>query len=842
MIDFRPRRKGESRSARADAPQGSPALERLVRRSLAMLAVERGWRVAVALSTLLGFFLVLSFAGLWLELGPWGRIIGVAAFAAAALWTIARGLAAGAPGRREALARLDAGPGADHRLASSLEDTLAGERHDPATRMLWALHRRRLEAKLRKLEVAPPAPGLPQRDPLALRAVALVAALAAAFVAGPDRLARVQAAFDWGAIGARSGSQRVDAWLDPPAYTGRPPIVLSQRDAASDAPAAIAAPVHSTLIVRAFGDRGASTQMSGGLAPVESAPQRQGAREREERFELTGDARLVLRGAGSPAFDLVAIPDRPPTIELAQEPRNNARGSMTLSYRTDDDYGVIAAEAVAARPLVAGRPAGGRSLFPPPRLALALPPSRAGLGEARATLDVADHPWAGARVVMTLAAHDEGGNEGISAPLEITLPQRRFAKPLARALAEQRRNLALDPDHYARVLTALDALSLGATLFQTPSSIYLGLSAGKRRLERARGDDDLREVADLLWAMALSLEDGDISQAERDLRAAQRDLRDALARGAGEEEIARLTEELRNAMDKFLRGLLAQQGAQDSQRRPPEGERGGQRSLTEQDLQSMLSEIEKAEKAGDLAQAQRLLDELQDVLENLRPARAGRADPVAREMSRALDEIDRLSREQQQLRDETNRSQPNAAEPRRGRGAPSAEDERAREMRSRQQALRERLEQQQNRLRRLGEETPQDLNDADKAMKEAEKALGPGGEGKNRAVDAQGRALQALRRGADQLASRMQEGGEEGDEGESGRPGRRPGMSQGEGADPLGRPTGRRRGYDSSSRYDPLGLPPAMRARRVQEELRRRLGQPERPAEELDYLERLLRR
>ena len=30
--------------------------------------------------------------------------------------------------------------------------------------------------------------------------------------------------------------------------------------------------------------------------------------------------------------------------------------------------------------------------------------------------DVTDHPWAGADVVMTLTARDEGGNEGKSEP------------------------------------------------------------------------------------------------------------------------------------------------------------------------------------------------------------------------------------------------------------------------------------------------------------------------------------------------------------------------------------------------------------------------------------------
>lgn len=839
MDVFRPRQRLESSSS-GDAPQSSPALERLVRRSLFALRFERVWRIAASLLTLLGFFLAVSWAGLWLELGPWGRILGVAAFGAAALWALARAIAAGAPSRAEALARLDAAPGAEHRLASSLEDTLAGERHDPATRMLWTLHRRRLESKLRAVEVAPPAPRVAERDPFALRALALVAALAAAFAAGPDRQKRLQTAFDWGGLGSSSVDARVDAWLDPPAYTGRPPIVLSQRNAPSDAPSAVAAPINSSLIVHAFGEHAPPMQTSGGLAPLDHPPQRRSAQEHEEKFKLTGDARLVLRGAaGAPAYDLVVIPDRPPIIEPTQEPRNNARGSMTLSYRTDDDYGVASAEAIMARPLIGGRPT-GRALYPPPRLPLALPASRAGLGEARATLDLADHPWAGAKVVMNLVARDEGGNEAVSAPIEVLLPQRRFTQPLARALAEQRRNLVLEPDRAGRVFTALDALSLGAGLFQIPSSTFLGLETAKNRLDGARGDDDLREVVELLWAMALSLEGGDLSQAERDLRAAQQELRDALARGASEEEIARLTEDLRNAMDKFLRGLTQRQG--ELAKRPTERD-GAQGALTEQDLQSMLDEIEKAQKAGDLAQAQRLLDELQDILENLRPSRAARADPRAREMSRALDEIDRLTREQQQLRDDTSRGQGNGAEPRRGRGA-SGDDDNAKEMRSRQQALREKLEQQQKRLGGMGEETLQDFQDADKAMKEAEKALGQNGEGRSRAVDAQGRALQALRRGADQLASRMQGGedGEDGEEGQSGRPGRRPGMGQGERDDPLGRPTGRGRQPSVGARYDPLGLPPAVRARRVQEELRRRLGQPERPAEELDYLERLLRR
>ena len=107
------------------------------------------------------------------------------------------------------------------------------------------------------------------------------------------------------------------------------------------------------------------------------------------------------------------------------------------------------------------------------------------------------------------------------------------------------------------------------------------------------------------------------------------------------------------------------------------------------------------------------------------------------------------------------------------------------------------------------------------------------------AVDSQGRALEGLRRGAQQLAQQMQQNGQ-GQQGGAGNPGQGP-MRQGQNGrgDPLGRDTYGRN--NPQSRYDPMGAPAAQRAQRVLEELRRRLGNTGRPQEELDYLERLLR-
>jgi uncharacterized protein (TIGR02302 family) len=808
----------------------SPRLEGMLRRSALAIVAERAWRAGLALATIILFFLAFSWLGVWGVAPLEARIVGVALFGFAALYVVAREVARGWPHRAVALDRLDRSADAALRPASSLEDRLATRNADAGVETLWALHRQRLEEALAKTPIEPPQARVPQRDPYALRALALVAAVAAGFAAGDEKRARLAAAFDWRAAANFGANTRIDAWLEPPAYTGRPPIVLAKE---SETP--IEAPVNSTLRIR---PPDAGLSVSGGLVAARpTSDDSQNEPPKEQAFALTGAARLTL--SDGRRFDLVAIPDRPPTITLAERPRNNARGSMTLAFRATDDSGLVGAEAVFSRP-----PGGRRALYEPPRLALALPPGGGGQGEARATIDLADSPFGGAKLTMRLVARDAAGNEGESESIAAVLPQRRFVKPLARALAEQRRILALDPDSRASVRTALEALSVAPEAFDTPSAIHLGLREARRGLEAARDDDDLRGVSEMLWAMALSLEEGDISQAERDLRAAERALKDAIARGDSAEEIAQRAEELRAALDKFLQQLGA--------RLPPPGAplqeaEGSADSITPDELQSMLDEMNRAMKSGDMAQAQRLLDELQDILENVQSGQgAGQRRARGREMARALSELDRLSREEQQLRDETfqgmnsaeDESEPRASRGRRQNGQPGSDDAGAE--RKRQQALRERLERQQDALREGGAEAGEELDDARRAMKEAEEALGKSGEGRGRAVDAQGRAVQALRKGADRLAQQMRGEGDESADEEGGGPGRR--GRRGKGRDPLGRASGDGNRPDLSGKYDPLGLPPAQRAHRVQEELRRRLGQPERPQEELDYLQRLLRR
>ncbi len=113
------------------------------------------------------------------------------------------------------------------------------------------------------------------------------------------------------------------------------------------------------------------------------------------------------------------------------------------------------------------------------------------------------------------------------------LPQRPFSQPLPRALVEQRRLLNFQPMDVSTIRLAIDAL-----LFEPERNSprawgdYIALDMIRTGLRTARNDDKLRAVADQIYELALYLENGDMTDAERRLREAEARLRDALERGA----------------------------------------------------------------------------------------------------------------------------------------------------------------------------------------------------------------------------------------------------------------------------------------------------------------------
>jgi uncharacterized protein (TIGR02302 family) len=235
-------------------------------------------------------------------------------------------------------------------------------------------------------------------------------------------------------------------------------------------------------------------------------------------------------------------------------------------------------------------------------------------------------------------------------------------------------------------------------------------------------------------------------------------------------------------------------------------------------------------------------------MENLQMARPGGSPNGDDDADmQALDDLADMIHRQQQLRDRTfQQGQDMRRDRQRGQRGQGDQNQMG-DLQKNQQALRDQLNKLLEQLRQRGygqdplgqqgqgQGKPDPLGQAGEAMGEAEGSLGKGNA--DSAVDSQGRALDAMRKGAQNLAQAMQQ-----QRGVGQGPGRGPGRQaeSDDGLDPLGRPM-RRREYGDDASVKVPGEIDVQRARRILDELRKRFGESERPQLELDYIERLLK-
>jgi hypothetical protein len=228
------------------------------------------------------------------------------------------------------------------------------------------------------------------------------------------------------------------------------------------------------------------------------------------------------------------------------------------------------------------------------------------------------------------------------------------------------------------------------------------------------------------------------------------------------------------------------------------------------DVQTLMEMIQKLSQAGERQKAAQLLAMLQSMLENMRMAQNGKGgqSPQNKALNEKLQKFGGLMGKQRSLLDKTFRQQQGQADPKEGgtQGLQKQQNDLEKEL--------------QDSLKGMDGKSAQKLREAGKAMGDAQSALGQ--KDLSNAGSSQNQALDALRQGAQALADEAQQG---------------QGQQAGGREDPLGR---------SSS---PLGnsgvkIPGATdlaRARQILEELRRRAAQMNRPQQERDYLDRLLK-
>ncbi len=857
-------------------------LQKQIRRSRRGLAAERVARGFWPVATLAMAGVAVWAFGMFAAVGPVGALLvlvllGLAT--AVALWRGVRGFCW--PTQAEAVARLDAElPG---RPISALKDQIAIGANDPGARALWARHLERMAERAAQAKAARPDLRVSSRDTWALRLVALVAVIAAALFArapAPIELAMPVGPGGPTAADIASGPS-YEAWANPPAYTGRPTIYLTE-----DQPRALELPTGSEITVRVYGgddDFALTESVSGAGAALETIAE--GILSTTFVAERTGSFGLIQQGRDVAEWQVSILPDLPPQVDFAEAVGQNVSGAMELAYTASDDYGIAGGTARITLDLEEVDRRHGLALDPEPREALVLDLPLPLTGNTQRieevlTEDLSKHPWSGLPVRIELEAFDAAEQTATAVQGDVKLPGRSFFDPLARAVLEQRRDLLWTRENAPRVDMMLRTITHAPEDIFTGTTAYMMVRMALRRLGYAQEDGTLSElerddVAELLWQAALAIEDGTLSDARERLRRAQDRLSDALQNGASDEEIAQLMEELREAMQDYM-AQLAQEAIRNAEDEGQQQNQENQMQLSQDQLQQLLDRIQELSESGQQEQAQALLEQLRQMLENLQmQVQQGGQGQQGQQM---MQELQDTLRQQQDLADDSFQElqrqfdqgqqgqgqQPMPGMPQmpgqqpgqqQGQNQPGQQGQpmpgqqgqpgqgqglSAEQLAERQEALRQMLDDLRGRLPGPGTEEGADarerLGDAEQSMGEARDRLDEGD--LNGALDRQADAMDALRDGIRGLGEEMQQQAQQ-NQGDMGQ-------QTGEGMandnrDPLGRPSGSRGNIRSDENVLP-GQDAMQRARELFDEIRRRAGEQNRSTEELDYLRRLLDR
>jgi len=789
--------------SRNDSQTGSkPRIERRIALARATLLWERVWGGTWPASGIAALFIAAALFGLFTIVPGWLHAL----ILAGALFALALALYAGFshfifPRWSEGARRLERDNTLTHRPVSESNDKLAAGEGDAYAEELWAAHIRRVLASFGALNLNKPKPGLWQRDPYGLRFAALALVIGAVFVAGNDwsnRLATSLAPRTF----AGTTIPTLDAWVDPPGYTGEAPIYLTQNSKT------VTAPQNSLVHFRVH---------NSGTRPRASIDPSQDITFEGDNGEYSATAKLVKTsdfsvradGLRIGSWSVKIVPDEPPVIAFANPPSKTPQNALKLSFTAGDDYGVVAVRAIITPVARKSKP-----------LPIDLPLNDTSSKTVSQTIyrDLTDHPYAGLEVNIVLEARDAAGNKGLSKPARFKLPARVFTDPLARALIEQRQILASGEDKTQdKVAQALDALTISPEHFyQNKTGVYLAIRAARWSAKTASRPEEFARAEDLLWQTALALEQGGLSLAAAELRRLQQAITEALARGAPQDEIDALLQRYQQALQRYMQ-FMAQNAKPGAQAQLPPNTK----VLSQEDLETLLKAIQQLAQTGAREQAAQMLAMLQNMLENMQMTAGpgggkGGQSPEDKAMSDAIGKLGDLMGKQRALLDKTLRHQEGAGDPK--DGGPKG-------LAKKQGEIRDALKEIQKGLGAQNQK-PDNLGRAGNSMGNAQNQLN--GQDMDSASGSEKNALDAMRSGADQLAKALMNRSGQGMPGRTGQ------------EDPLGREEGGTAAMFGNN----VKVPDRMtleRARSILKELRRRAAERGRPKEELDYIDRLLK-
>ncbi|MCE2563057.1 DUF4175 domain-containing protein [Komagataeibacter sp. FNDCF1] len=528
----------------------------------------------------------------------------------------------------------------------------------PQTAYLWQLHLRRTMLALGHLRG-----GWPRLRPPPGRwwtATPLLAALLAGGMAwsGAHAPGRIMAAFVPGMDDADTPAPQINAWITLPDYAPGAPVFL---DATHDSATIPAGAQLSVTLNGLNGQPALRMHAAGqpGMGPHGFHALGHGSWNTQATLLASGRVTLRGRGRTLAQWNLHVTPNPAPDIAWGKNPGSQEGEWRTrLPYHAAQPYGIASIHAELVMPdsphdvLDVPIPLNGH-----PRMV-----------DDVATPDLSQNPWAGEDVTARLVATSSSGVSATSAPVHLRIGARPFTNPLAKAILDIRKRVALHRENRVQAGRELLALGQADTMLTRRVGLLVALTSVAAVLGSGDVTDDyaISQATGRLWFLALDIEhdrhDLDDEQADFGVQAAQEAVRQQLehmremgAKGQGPDQQAELQHRMQALRDAISRKMqaLAQQAMRDHSAMPAIPE---MTSRGEQNLEQMMQQLQEDAAGGHNADAMRKLQQMEDMAEGMRNAtpqdmvqlaRQLQARQQAKELRRALRDL--VSRQSQLL-------------------------------------------------------------------------------------------------------------------------------------------------------------------------------------------------
>lgn len=713
----------------------------------------------------LSLFIIGAWLGLWQWIGDPVRLIVLIVTLFFVARTVLRAVQLRMPTYSDARRRVETDSKQAHRPLDVLDDRPA------LSADLWPAHQKSALKQAKALKPARGKPALSLVDKYDLRFIMPVILLISAVAMAGFSFERLRKAVSptWQSP-IRSSQISYEAWIDPPSYTGRPPIYF--KDGAD-----VVVPAGSEFVARISGTKTAPRpRLASGWRSRFLTPKRLGAKSFEVRETIDESASVEFRvGLSRKSFALNVSDDLPPNVEILTPPEADKRDRLSFAYGLIDDFGV---EQLKLEMALMTEGADETTVFDGVTVLadIPLPGSRqTNVENAKAAIDLSKTRYAGRKVIGRLVAIDGAGQIGVSDPVWFTVPDKIFVEPLAKAVAEQRTLVMAGLDetykpeprpawkpsdgfwneyeprlHWDRAPAPIQRATLlieavtdePAGLFEDPA-VYMGLRHARSQMRHAESIAELGGLPEDLWRIALRAEFGVLGTALEEMREAEAALREGIARRASKREIDTLFERYNLAVDAYTEELRRNAQESDSEQ---DGGGGGESPLGSIDeIQELLDAIEAANAAGDTEGARIALAQLAELLENMQVqlspngSGGGGGDASGGDMSEEekeqLEDLADLTGKQRDLQDETDQAEREEENRDEGSDGDDSRDNRSQEpldpqeLARRQAELRDLLDKLGDTLPAEGDNPSSDQGAADGENGEGQSEGGESGEG-----------------------------------------------------------------------------------------------------------------